>query len=109
MALASRGPPMNGSQRELLLRLAEAEQANNRKSAFLTNVSHDLRTPSREQRDYLSTIQDLSALLLKITNDILDLCKIEAGKMSLDPVPSTFAKSSRTPSSLFPTRRAKRV
>jgi len=93
---------LNRSRQELLDRVNQAEQANARKSAFLAHMSHELRTPlngilgmtylaletqlTEEQRDYLSTVQGLSTSLLKIVNDILDLCKIEAGKMSLDPV-----------------------
>jgi len=90
------------SRQELVVLVKEAEQANNMKSTFLANLSHELRTPlngilgmtylaletplTEEQRDYISTVQGLGGSLLKIINDILDLCKIEAGKMSLDPV-----------------------
>jgi signal transduction histidine kinase len=93
---------LNHSRQELLVLVDEAEQANKMKSTFLANMSHELRTPlngilgmtylaletqvTEEQHDYLSTVQGLGASLLKIINDILDLCKIEAGKMSLDPV-----------------------
>jgi signal transduction histidine kinase len=93
---------LNHSRQELFFLVDEAEEANHRKSAFLANVSHELRTPlngilgmtylaletqvTEEQRDYLSTVQSMGVSLLKIINDILDLCKIEAGKMSLDPV-----------------------
>jgi len=102
---------LSRSRQELLSRVNKAEQANNRKSAFLANVSHELRTPlngilgmtyltletpvTEEQRDYLSTVQGLGSSLLTIINDILDLCKIEAGKMSLDPVPFELRKELR--------------
>jgi signal transduction histidine kinase len=95
-------PNLNRSCQELLDRVNQAEQANHHKSAFLAHVSHEFRTPlngilgmtylaletqvTEEQRGYLSTVQGLSTSLLKIVNDILDLCKIEAGKVSLDPV-----------------------
>jgi signal transduction histidine kinase len=93
---------LNHSRQELFFLVDEAEQANKMKNTFLANMSHELRTPlngilgmtylaletqvTEEQHDYLSTVQGLGASLLKIINDILDLCKIEAGKMSLDPV-----------------------
>jgi len=77
-----------------------AESANAAKSAFLANMSHEIRTPLNAivglshlllqdapdagQRDRLRKIDGASQHLLSIINDVLDLAKIEAGKISLD-------------------------
>ncbi|MCS7258532.1 MAG: PAS domain-containing sensor histidine kinase, partial [candidate division WOR-3 bacterium] len=77
-----------------------AEYANKAKSEFLHNMSHELRSPltsiigftellleketDPEKRDFLETIQSSSDYLLHIINNILDLARIESGKMKLD-------------------------
>lgn len=82
---------------------AQALAASRAKSEFLANMSHELRTPmsgvlgmldmvlesslEAEQRDQLLTAKNCAVSLLALLNDILDLSKIEAGKMVLEEVP----------------------
>ncbi|WP_162244300.1 MULTISPECIES: ATP-binding protein [unclassified Phenylobacterium] len=81
---------------------AEAQEASRAKSAFLAMMSHELRTPmngvlgmahalagtklGRQQTDYLDMIIQSGDSLMAILNDILDLSKIEAGKLNLESV-----------------------
>jgi signal transduction histidine kinase/FixJ family two-component response regulator len=81
----------------------EAEAASRTKTAFLSNMSHEVRTPMNGvlgiagllldtsldplQRDYVETIVRSGEALLEILNEILDMSKIEAGKIELEMIP----------------------
>ncbi|MFW6154874.1 MAG: ATP-binding protein [Planctomycetota bacterium] len=88
------------AEREMRTAMELAESANRAKSAFLANMSHEIRTPlngiigmadllrhsalTDEQRRQVKTIHTCGQSLLTILNDVLDLSKIEAGRLELD-------------------------
>lgn len=88
--------------KELLREKENAESASKAKSAFLANMSHEIRTPingilgmdsmllkeckDESLRDYALNIQSAGQTLLSLINDILDISKIESGKMEILPV-----------------------
>lgn len=85
-----------------------AEEANRSKSNFLANMSHEIRTPMNAiygmtellsqgnldelEKDYVHTIQTASKSLMEIINSILDVSKVDAGRVELIPVEYDFAE-----------------
>jgi PAS domain S-box-containing protein len=91
------------TERMLKLAKEKAEEASQAKSRFLANISHEIRTPlnaimgfteilkefqvdNGRFKDHLSGIEKSSKALMSLINDILDLSRLEAGKMEVSPV-----------------------
>jgi len=106
VSLAVRG--IVGQRQRLATLNSELERTSRAKSEFLANMSHELRTPmnailgfsqlldeqlresiSERQRRYLQNIHDAGSHLLALINDVLDIAKVEAGKIELRPEPVT--------------------
>ena len=102
-----------------------AEESSKAKTVFLSNMSHDIRTPmnaiigytnlarrngttEEEMRGYLDKIDSSSHHLLALINDVLEMSRIESGKMDLEPVPVDLKKTFGEVRDMFATQMAEK-
>ena len=101
----------------------KAEESSRAKTTFLSNMSHDIRTPMNaiigytnlarrnetspeELRDFLRKIDASSQHLLALINDVLEMSRIESGRMELEPVPTNLATLINDVHDMFATQMA---
>ncbi|MBQ9522163.1 MAG: amino acid permease [Oscillospiraceae bacterium] len=112
---------MQRREKNMEIQKIQAEQSNRAKSTFLSNMSHDIRTPmnaiigyttlSQKEpdipprvADYLKKIDASSHHLLALINDVLEMSRIESGKMELEPVKSNIVQGMDEVRDLFATQ-----
>lgn len=115
---------LNDKNKKLIETLKGLEEAGKAKSQFLANMSHEIRTPlngvigmveimsltplSKEQKEYMNAIEYSANSLLDIINDILDLSKIESGKIDVENKDFYFEKMIASTMDMFSLRAHKK-
>jgi signal transduction histidine kinase/CheY-like chemotaxis protein len=124
--LAESARELQGKNEELARALTTAKEATELKSRFLATMSHEIRTPmngvlgmtdllldttlTAEQREYGAAVKDSADSLLRIIDDILDLSKIEAGKVEFESIPfDPVATAGSVAGMLYPRAREKNL
>jgi len=112
---------MMNREKKLEISSVKAEQRSRAKSIFLSNMSHDIRTPMNaimgytalakkvtdnpeETADFLDKIEVSGKHLLALINDVLEMSRIESGKMDLEPVTTDIERTIREAGDLFTTQ-----
>ncbi len=113
---------VNWMKKDLEQALIGATLASRAKTEFLANISHEIRTPmngvlgmaqvlettplSDAQREHLRLIRDSGDMLMALIDDVLDLARIEAGKLALHPAPHPLRRTIADTIALFAARAA---
>ena len=112
---------MRNREKQAEFEKINAQESNKAKTVFLSNMSHDIRTPmnaiigyinlaqrkdvsSAEVQDFLKKIETSSKHLLNLINDVLEMSRIESGKMELDPVNIDICKAVEEVRDMFTTQ-----
>ncbi len=116
---------MSKREKEASIATTKANERSRAKTVFLSNMSHDIRTPMNaiigyihlaedenvtfeELKDYLQKIKGSSNHLLALINDVLEMSRIESGKMELEPVPINLNRVFEDIRDLFGTQMAEK-
>ena len=116
---------MKSRENQMQIDKIRAEENSKSKTFFLSNMSHDLRTPmnaiigytilaqkqgvtEEEIRDYLKKIDQSSKQLLSLINDVLEMSRIESGKMELELVPTDLVQTMKDVRDMFSTQMEKK-